>query len=373
MGYISPSHIESIRRTGIAEVKCCTDTDTVLAKKKANDWNIPLVYTSIDEILEDPEIQVIHNCTPNFLHKEINEKVIISGKHLFSEKPLARDSKESEILVNLLRQNPDIVAGVNFNYRMNPLLQDMKVKLKAGEYGTPRLVHGSYLQDWLLYETDYNWRLDREMSGTSNTMADIGSHWMDTAQTVLDSKITRVYANLITNIPVRKKARGMVEAFAKQEEKDFENKKIEVEDAGMVMVEFDNGAQGMFMVSQVSAGRKCRLDLEINGSEASAYWNQELADQMWIGKRDEPNQQVFRNPMWMSPETQMHTGLAAGHPEGWNDAMTNNVKAFYRFIFEGKKLNEEKPVFATFEEAHYIIKLVEAIIESSVKREWVKV
>ncbi len=373
MGYISPSHIESIRRTGLAEVKSCTDTDHVLAKKKAHDHNIPVVCQSIEEILNDPEIEVVHNCTPNFLHKEVNEKLIREGKHLFSEKPLARDSGESEILVNLLKEKPNLVAAVNFNYRMNPLVQDIKDKMKDGEFGIPRLVYGSYLQDWLLYETDYNWRLDRPMSGNSNTVADIGSHWMDTAQTIMDSKITRVYAKLITNLPVRKKAKGMVEAFAKQENQDFEEKKIDVEDAGMVMVEFDNGASGMFMVSQVSAGRKCRLDIEINGSEASAYWNQEMADQMWVGRRDEPNQQVFRNPQWMSPDTQIHTGLAAGHPEGWNDAMTNNVKAFYRFIVEGKKLSQEKPVFATFEEAHYIIRLVEAIVESSEKRQWVKV
>lgn len=373
MGYISPSHIESIRRLGFAEVKGCTDADLKLAEQKARLWNIETIYKSVDEILDDPDIDVIHNCTPNYLHKEINEKVIKAGKHLFSEKPLARDSAESEILVNLLKENPDVVAAVNFNYRMNPLVQDMKDKMKAGEYGKALLVHGSYLQDWLLYDTDYNWRLDKAMSGASNTMADIGSHWMDTAQTVTGSKITKVFANLITNLPVRKKAKGMVEAFARQENQEFEDQKIDVEDAGMVMLEFENGSRGVFLVSQVSAGRKCRLDLEINGSKSSAYWNQELADRMWVGHRDEPNQEVIRNPLWMSAETQKHTGLAAGHPEGWNDAMTNNVRAFYNFIRNGKKLSEEKPVFATFEEAHYIIKLVEAIVESSRKREWVEV
>ncbi len=372
MGYISPSHIEAIRRTGFAEVKACTDIDPGLAEKKAFGWNIPVVTNTINEILEDPEIDVIHNCTPNFLHKEINEKIIKAGKHLFSEKPLARNSEESGELVDLLKENPHIVAAVNFNYRMNPLVQDMKDKMKAGYYGKPMLIHGSYLQDWLLYETDYNWRMDKAMSGSSNTMADIGSHWMDTAQTVLDSRIVKVFANLITNIPVRKKPGSMVEAFAKQVSGDLEDINIEVEDAGMVMVEFDNGAQGMFIVSQVSAGRKCRLDLEINGTKSSAYWNQELADRMWVGNRDEPNQEVIRNPLWMSQPTQQYTGLAAGHPEGWNDAMTNNVKAFYNFIYDGKKPGEDKPVFATFEEAHYIIKLVEAIIKSSERKEWVE-
>ena len=372
MGYISPSHIESVRRTGIAEVKGCTDVNQELAQQKADEWNIEHIYNSVDEILNDPEIDIVHNCTPNFLHKEINEKVMKAGKHLFSEKPLARNSEESSELVNLLNENPDIVAGVNFNYRMNPLIQDMKDKVAAGEYGTPRIVHGSYLQDWLLYDTDYNWRLDKELSGDSNSMADIGSHWMDTAQTVLNSKIVKVFANLTTNVPIRKKAKGMVEAFAKQENADFEEKKIEVEDSGMVMVEFDNGTNGMFLISQVSAGRKCRLDIEINGSEASCYWNQEMADQMWVGHREQPNQQVIRNPQWMSPHAQQYTGLAAGHPEGWNDATTSNIRSFYKFVLDKKRLSTDKPDFATFDEAHYIILLVEAIIESSKTKQWVE-
>lgn len=373
MGYISPSHIESIRRTGIAEVKACTDVNHELAKQKAEEYNIEFVYNSVEKILNDPEIDVIHNCTPNFLHKEISEKIIKAGKHLFSEKPLARNSEESAVLVDLLKKNPDIVAAVNFIYRMNPLVQDMKDKVAEGEYGKPRLVHGSYLQDWLLYDTDYNWRLEKEFSGESNSIADIGSHWIDTAQTVLNSKIVNVFSSLKTNIPVRKKAKGMVEAFSKQENQDYEDKKVDVEDSGMVMVEFDNGTQGMFLVSQVSAGRKCRLDLEINGSEASCYWNQEMADQMWVGHRDKPNQQVIRNPQLMSPHSQQHTNLAAGHPEGWNDAMTSNVRSFYKFILDNKKLATDKPDFATFEEAHYIIRLVEAILESNLTKKWVNI
>lgn len=373
MGYISPSHIESIRRTGLSEVAGCTDQNEKLAGEKARQHNIPGIYRSADELISDPDIRVIHNCTPNYLHKEINEKVIRAGKHLFSEKPLARNSEESGYLVDLLEKNPGVVAAVNFNYRMNPLVQDIKDKLKAGEYGFPRLVHGSYLQDWLLYETDYNWRLDRNLSGESNTMADIGSHWMDTVQTVLGARINRVFARLLTNVPVRKKPGKEVEAFAKITDQELVDVKVEVEDSGMVMVDFENGTHGMFQVSQVSAGRKCHLEFEINGSEASCYWNQELADRMWVGHRNSPNQEVIRNPQWMTPHSQQHTGLAAGHPEGWNDAMTANVRSFYRFIGEGKKLDSHAPDFATFEEAHYIIRLTEAIIRSSREERWVEV
>jgi predicted dehydrogenase len=189
-GYIGISHIEAIRRIGFAELVAVTDSNTALARRKAEENYIPRCYDSVDELLADPEIEVVHNCTPNSLHHEINEKVIRSGKHLFSEKPLARSSAESGSLVKLLAQHPDVVAAVNFNYRMNPLVQEMRQRVAKGDIGKVTLAHGSYLQDWLLYDTDYNWRLEPEVCGVSRCIADIGSHWMDAVQHVTGAKIT---------------------------------------------------------------------------------------------------------------------------------------------------------------------------------------
>jgi predicted dehydrogenase len=373
LGYISFSHMDAVRRTGMAEISACVDLDYNLAQRKAEEFNIPKCYPDVDSLLADPEIEVIHNCTPNYLHKEVNEKIIKAGKHLYSEKPLARNSKESSELLELQKQYPKTVTAVNFNYRMNPLVQDMRLKISSGQIGKPRVVHGSYLQDWLLFETDYNWRLDSKISGISNTIADIGSHWIDSVQVVTGEKITSVCANLVTNIPVRKKAKGQVEAFAVNESADYEDVEIDTEDWGAVLFKMSGGINGVFHVSQVSAGRKCFLNFEINGEKASMYWNQEVADQMWIGNRDEPNSLVLRNPNLMSPDIRKYTYLAAGHPEGWNDAMTNNVKAFYRHITERKSNTISGNDFATFEEAHYIIKVVEAIVESSRRRQWVDI
>ena len=371
MGYISMSHIEAVRRLGYVDIEAVADVNFEMAQAKAKSLHIPKCYKKEDELISDPNIEVIHNCTPNYLHRKINAKVLQAGKHIFSEKPLAKNSKETSELVSLLKDHPDQIAGVNFNYRMNPLVQDMKDRIMNGEIGNPRLIHGSYLQDWLLYDTDYSWRLDSEISGLSNTIADIGSHWMDSVQVITGARINAVCADLVTNVSERKKPTGHVEAFAQSSEAEYERKKINVEDYGAVLFRMDNGTHGVFYVSQVSAGRKCYLNFEINGEKASLQWNQENADQMWIGHRDKPNGIIIRNPNWMSAASRQYTYLAAGHPEGWNDAMTNNVKAFYQFLSSGKKLSKDPAPFATFEEAHYIMLLVEAVLESHKTHGWV--
>lgn len=373
MGYIGSSHVESVRRLGFADVAAVADSVFELAKKKAEEHGIDKYYSSIDELLADDEIDVIHNCTPTNLHNQINEKVIKSGKHIFSEKPLSMNSTESAYLLDLLSENKDVVSGINFVYRMNPLIQDMKNRIKAGEIGTPYIVHGSYLQDWLLYDTDYNWRIDPDIGGRSRCIADIGSHWIDIAQTVLSKKIVQVFAELSIVHPVRKKPTGQVETFSENKAASYDDVQVSTEDHGAVLFKTEDGINGLFHASEVSAGRKCRFDIEINGSTASMYWNQEEADRMWMGYRDKHNLSIIRNPLLMSDGSKQYTGLAAGHPEGWNDAMRNNVYSFYKFIKDGKKPGIDECDFATFEQGHYIIKVTEAILKSSESKKWVNV
>jgi predicted dehydrogenase len=372
IGYIGVSHVESIRRIGFGELIAITDVNNDLAKRKAKEYHVPKCYGSLDEILADEEIEVIHNCTPNNLHLEVNEKIIKAGKHVFSEKPLARNSEESLTLLNLLKDNKKIIHGMNYNYRMYPLVQEMKNKVKNGEIGTPRLIHGSYLQDWLLYDTDYNWRIEPEICGPSRCIADIGTHWMDAAQVVTGAKIVEVCADLQTVIPVRKKPKTQVETFSVTADTEYEEVDVKTEDYGAVIFKMDNGARGVFHVSEVSAGRKCYLNIEVNGTKASMHWNQETSDSMWMGFRDEDNRLVMRNPNLMSPGAKEYTYLAAGHPEGWNDAMCNNIYSFYKYIAQDKVMGRDPLDFATFEEGHYLIKLTEAILKSSETKSWVK-
>ncbi|MCD4669769.1 MAG: Gfo/Idh/MocA family oxidoreductase [Actinomycetia bacterium] len=373
MGYISGYHIDAIRRAGFLEVSAITDINYELAKKKADEYCIPKCYRSVDELLTDPEITAVHNCTPNNLHFEINEKIIKSGKHVFSEKPLAMDSRESMELLELLKKNPKVAAGVNFLYRMNPLVQEMKAKVRSGDIGRPLLVHGSYLQDWLLYDTDYNWRVEKKFGGVSRCIADIGSHWMDAVQKVLDDRIVEVCSDLVIAHNIRKKPTKQVETFAEAGDIKYEDRNVDTEDYGAVLFKMQSGVHGVFYVSEVSAGRKCYFNFEIDGTKSSMYWNQETADWMWIGYKDKYNHQVMRNPNLMTDEASHYTDLAAGHPEGWNDAQKNNIYSFYKFIADGKKPETDLCDFATFDEAHYIIKITEAILESSKTRSWVKV
>ena len=351
MGYIGLSHIEAIRRIGFAEVVAVADTNFSLARKKSEEYNILKCYETVEDLLKDPEINVVHNCTPNNLHMEINEKIIKAGKHVLSEKPLTRTSKEASLLNELLEKNPAVKGCVNFNYRMNPLVQEIKQKIKKGDIGRPYLVHGSYLQDWLLYDTDYNWRIEPEMNGPSRCIADIGSHWMDAVQTVLDSKITEVCADLATVIPFRKKPVLQTETFSRNTATEYEEIQIETEDYGAVLFKMENGVHGVFYVSEVSAGRGCYFNFEIDGQKASLYWNQETCDNMWMGFRDNANLQIIRAPNNITAEAGSYTYLAKGHPEGWNDAFKNNILGFYKKIID----NDAPIDYATFKDGEYII------------------
>lgn len=373
MGYVSVNHIDAIRRTGYAEITGVFDINVELARSKAEKYYIPRYYATIDDLLADDQIQVVHNCTPNYLHKEINEKVIRAGKHLFSEKPLCKTSEEAAQLIELLKAHPDIVTGVDFVYRMNPLILEMREKIRAGEIGQPRLVHGSYLQDWLLNLTDYNWRMDSQISGKSRCVADIGSHWMDLVQFLTGGKITDVCSDLVITIPVRKAPLGQVEAFSTNRSAQYEDKVIDTEDYGAIIFKMDNGIHGTYCCSEVSPGRKCALSFEIDGDQASIYWNQERADEMWMGYRDSPNQLIIRNPSWMADRIKQYSYLPAGHPEGHNDAMANIMKSFYGFIRDKKTPGKDPCDFATFDEAYYLMRLVDAILESHENKQWVKV
>jgi predicted dehydrogenase len=373
MGLIGTFHADALKRVGIVDLDAVSDSNFEMAKNKASQFGVKKCYENYQDLINDPEIQVIHDCTPNHLHLSINEQIIRAGKHILSEKPLARSAVESAQMLETLKKFPNTVAGVNFNYRMNPLVQDMRSKVVSGEIGDVRLVHGSYLQDWLLYDTDYNWRIEPEYGGISRCVADIGVHWVDTAQTVLGSRISEVCADVVTIVPIRKKPVSQAAAFAVSDSNEYEEKKISSEDYAGAFVRFENGATGIFYCSQISAGRKCFLNIEVDGSEASLYWNQENADWMWYGNRDSSNLQVMRNPSLLSPEAAKYTMLPAGHPEGWFDALKNNFLAFYSFIHEGKNPTKDRCDFATFEDGHYIMRITEAIMKSGREKRWVSV
>lgn len=373
MGMIGSRHIETLRRIGGVQIVAVSDQNYALAQRKAAEFCIPKCYATAEELIADPEIQVVHDCTPNHLHLDINSKIIKADKHVFSEKPLGMTSAESAQMLALLAEHPKVVAGVDFCYRMNALVQDARHRIANGEIGRPYLIHGSYLQDWLLFDTDYNWRIDPSLSGESRCVADIGSHWMDTAQVLAGCRITEVCANTLTALPIRKKPSRQVETFAVNDDVQREEIAVNTEDYAGVLVKFANGACGVFQCSQVSAGRKNYIDIEVDGSLSSFHWQQETSDRMWKGNRDKNNEEIMRNPNLITPEARKYATLPAGQPEGWNDAFRNTLDAYYSFIRSGKKQAGEACDFATFEDGHYIAKLTEAILKSAREKRWITV
>jgi predicted dehydrogenase len=247
------------------------------------------------------------------------------------------------------------------------MVEEARCKIRRGEIGDIRVITGFYLQDWLMYDTDYSWRLEPETAGNSCCIADIGSHWMDAVQHVTGHRITEVCADLATVVPVRKKPKKQTETFSEYSSGDYEPVKIENEEYGAALFRTDKGARGVFHASELAAGHGCYFGFEINGSSASLSWNQEENDRLWIGRRGGDNSVIIRNPSNISPEAKPYTSLAMGHPEGWNDAFRGNIYAFYKYIADGMK---GEPVFSTLDQAAYIVKLTEAIIKSGKNRTW---
>lgn len=373
-GFIGPTHIEAIRRLGFVEVIALAESSQEQAEAKAAELGIPLAYGDYREMLKNDDIAAVHNCTPNSVHFSINKDIILAGKHVVSEKPLAMNSEESAELLALAREK-NVVHAVNFNYRQHASVQNLRAMISNGALGKVNLVHGSYLQDWLLYETDFNWRLAPEVGGKSRAVADIGSHWCDTVQFVTGKKIVEVFADLATVIPVRKKATSGSTTFStvSNEKQEYDDIAINTEDYASVLVRFEDGSKGVFTVSQVSAGRKNRLSFEIDASKSSVFWNQEEPEKLWIGHRDKPNEILLADPSLFSAEAKSAIHHPGGHNEGWPDALKNMMHNFYTFVSEGKTLKTDAHNFATFVDGHLSMCITDAILKSHEEQKWVKV
>jgi len=303
LGFIGPVHVEALRRLGGVEVIAVAGARPGSVQAKAAKWGIPRAYDSWRDLIADPDVQVVHNCTPNFLHTEINLAAIAAGKAVVSEKPLGMNAAEAKNLLQTAGE-AGIVHAVCFNNRMYPLTREMKTRIGRGDLGDVRMIHGHYLQDWLLYETDYNWRLDPAMGGEARTVGDIGSHWTDLAPFVSGLRITEVYGELLTWLPWRQKPTVPVEAFAGVglSPEDTEEVEITSEDVGLVMLRFENGARGTCLLSQMIAGRKNALTLEINGSTGSTRWDLEHPNDLWLGHRNRPNEILAKRSLPAGPQ-----------------------------------------------------------------------
>lgn len=370
LGFIGPAHIEALRRLPGIEVAAISETSEELAKSKAAQLGIEKYFGSFEELLEE-DIDCVHICTPNYLHFEMAKAALMAGKHVVCEKPLATTISEGEELLKLA-QEKGLIHAVHFNIRYYPLVRQMKVMREKGELGEVYSIIGSYLQDWLFYATDYNWRLEPELSGKSKAVADIGSHLMDLLEYISGLKITEVMADFKTIHPVRKKPLKPVETFTGKllQPGDYAEIPISTEDYATVLLRFNNGNKGVITVSQVSAGRKNRMSLEIAGSKQTFAWNSESPNEMWIGKRDAANQVLMRDPSLFDKESAALISFPGGHNEGFPDTSKQMFKEVYEQIRIGNMKNTK---FPTFEDGLRELLLCECILESNEKQCWIQV
>ncbi|MDR3572798.1 MAG: Gfo/Idh/MocA family oxidoreductase [Anaerolineaceae bacterium] len=371
-GFIGPAHLEGLRRNNIHVIGLAESTPD-LAAKKAAELGIERGYPSLEAMLADPEITVVHLATPNYLHFPQAKAALLAGKHVVCEKPLAMTTKESSELVKLAAET-HLVNALNFNLRFYPISHQARSMVKSGELGNIFIIQGSYLQDWLLLETDWNWRLEPELGGTLRAVADIGSHWMDLITFITGLRIESVMADFKTFHPTRKKPSKPIETYTTNKllaANDYVDQPISTEDYASILLHLENGARGSLTVSQVSAGRKNRLYYEIDGSKAAIAFDSEKNNELWCGHRDRPNELLLKDPTLLSAEARAVTSYPGGHNEGFPDTFKQLINKVYTYIRKGDFTAPTD--FPTFADGHYELQLCEAIERSAKEERWVKV
>jgi predicted dehydrogenase len=367
-GFIGPVHVEALRRLG-RPVRGVAASSPDRAGAVAGRLGLPRAYDSLEQLLADPEVGVVHLATPNRLHFAQCKQVLAAGKHLLCEKPLAMTSAETAELTALAAQTP-LACGVCYNTRFYPLNLEARSRIAEGQVGTVYHVTGSYHQDWLLYENDFNWRVLAGEGGALRAVADIGTHWLDLVQFVTGLTVQSVCADLRTFLPVRRRPGKPIETFQGQAAAaETEPVSIDTEDYGAVLLRFRGGASGVLTVSQVTAGRKNSLRYEVAGSRSALAWDSERPNELWLGQRDTANALLLRDPALLHEGVRPYANYPGGHNEGFPDTFKQLFRAFYDHAETGDRA--AAPAFPTFADGHRGVVLCEAILRSHHQRRWV--
>ncbi len=371
-GFIGPVHAEAIRRNPeLSELKAIAGVSEEDAASAAARLNIPFHSGNYKDIIERDDIDVVHICTPNFLHYPMVKECLEGGKNVLCEKPLALTSAEAGELMRLAEKKK-LKGAVNYNLRYYPMAQEIRARnLEGGKSGIFAL-QGSYLQDWLLYETDYSWRLESAKSGKSRAVADIGTHWMDLAQYITGLKIRSVYARFGRMYDSRKKsADGRNLTFTKgTDSSSYVSYNVDTEDYAQIMFSFDTGAMGNLTVSQVSAGYKNFMEFRQFGKDVSYTWDSESPNNLKIGHRDGPNEILMKDPSLLHDRSGSMSVFPGGHQEGYGETFRHMLREFYSDLLDGKEGHGDYPTLA---DGTMEMVLCEAIIESVEKNCWVDI
>lgn len=354
-GLMGVAHTQALRKNAIP-VEGVLGSSEEKAQKFSEEYAIPKIYRSFDEILTDPKISVVHLTTPNYLHYPHAKAALLAGKHVVCEKPLTITAEESKELLSLAKQTK-LMTAVNFNVRMYPMVQKARQMMVAGEIGSPYLIHGSYLQDWLLYPSDWNWRLDPAIGGNLRTVGDIGSHWIDLVSYISGLKVSEVFAEMktihATRTPILEKQSTAPKEIS-----------VETEDYATVLFRFEGDVPGVMTVTQMCSGHKNEIAFEINASQSSLAWNGANVEELWVGHRYQPNQIIRQDEDWKTKDGNEGTGA-------FPQTFTEMIRRIYAYLAEENF--EKEPDFPTFQDGHYGMLVLDAIEKSFHSKTWVKV
>ncbi|MBB5864137.1 Gfo/Idh/MocA family oxidoreductase [Xanthomonas sp. 3058] len=359
-GMIGAVHRRAALLAG-AEVRGVAASSPQRAREVAQSWNVPRAYRDIEDVVADPQVQVVHVCTPNHLHRAMAQAALQAGKHVICEKPLATTLQDAQAVAALAAAT-GLVATVPFVYRYHPVVREARARIAQGDLGPLRLIHGSYLQDWLLDPASNNWRVDPALGGASRVFADIGSHWCDLVEWVGGERFVEVSAAFATVIAERGALTG--QSFSTPAAGGA-MQAVASEDVAAAMFRTGAGTLASLTVSQVSAGRRNRLWFEIDGARASVAFDQEDAERLWIGLPDQREEIFVRGPGAGSAEQRRLSTLPAGHAQGYGDCFEAFVADTYRAI-EG----ERPEGLPTFEDGVRSALIVDRVITSARTRAW---
>jgi predicted dehydrogenase len=372
-GFIGPVHVEALRRIGV-DVVGLLGSSAEKARRTAERLSIPHVYHDLDDLLGDSRVGVVHIASPNARHFEQATRAMESGRHVICEKPLATSSVETAALHSRARSRTSQAAAVNYNIRYYPLCRELRERIASGALGRVLSVTGSYVQDWLLFSEDYNWRVEADGRTNLRVVADIGTHWMDLAQFVVGAPIRAVFAELATFHPRRYRPTGPTDTFTgpsgTASRAAAQSVEVVTDDHASVMLRFEGGARGSFHVSQVTAGRKNRLTIEIAATGGSAFWDSEDPNRLWLGSRRGPNQVLERDAGLLGPAAAALSHYPGGHAEGFPDTFKQLFLDVYGWILAGRHAGRPA-TFPSFADGHDEVCLCEAIASSAASGRWV--
>ncbi len=368
-GFMGRVHLEAVQRVESVEAAAIFGRNADASARLAAGFSVPKATSDYRELFRDPAIDAVHICTPNAQHYSMAKEALAAGKHVLCEKPLTTTVAEAEELVALAARTK-LRNGVCHNLRYYPQVQQMRALREAGELGEILVVQGTYSQDWLLYDTDWNWRVDAKAAGASRAMADIGSHFFDMAEHVTGLRVSSLCADLQTFHKTRKQPKGSVETFANKmmRPEDYVETPVETEDFGAVVFRMGDRTRGAMTASQVSAGRKNGLSIEIYGTKSSVAWNQERPDELWVGHRDSGNSIFIKDPSLLTGRARGYADLPGGHSEGYDDTFKQVFRRFYASISAPDSI--EYPQFA---DGLRQMVILDSVLASHRARKWIDV